>query len=224
MVKTIPELKDPVNQTRVKCEYPFPVNVDYPPPRPVIPDFDGDPLNYNAFAATFQAHITSRITSDSARLTYLIEYCNSEVKSLIDHYVGTAYGFERAWEKLYHYYGRLLIVVSRCEEKLMAYPRFKNSDSVSLRDFARIMDKALVQLEEIEHFTSLNPPGTLKGIVKKLPEKLQDDWLQWSFSIIEETKKEVTFRDLAAFIRREADMASSVFSRCRWPAATVKKI
>ena len=222
VVKTIPQLEDPVNQTRVKCEYPFPVNVDYPPPRPVIPDFDGDPLNYNAFAATFQAHITSRITSDSARLTYLIQYCNSEVRSLIDHYVGTAYGFERAWEKLYHYYGRPLIVASRCEEKLMAYPRIKNRDSVSLRDFARIMDKALVQLEGIEHFTSLNSLGTLKGIVEKLPEKLQDDWLQWSFSIIEETKKEVTFRDLAAFTRREADMASSVFSSCRWPAATSK--
>ena len=49
-----------------------------------------------------------------------------------------------------------------------------------------------------------------------------DNWLQWSFSIIEETKKEVTFRDLAAFIRRKTDMASSVFSRCRWPAATGK--
>ena len=222
VVKTIPELENPVNQTRVKCEYPFPVNVDYPPPRPVIPDFDGDPMIYNAFTATFQAHITSRITSDSAHLTYLIQYCNSEVRSLIGHYLGTAYGFERAWEKPYHYYGRPLIVASRCKEKLLACPRIKNRDSVSLRDFARIIDKALVQLEEIEHFTSLNSLGTLKGIVEKLPEKLQDDWLQWSFSIIEETKKEVTFRDLAAFIRQEADMASSIFSRCRWPAATGK--
>ena len=125
MVKTISELENPVNQTRVKCEYPFPMNVDYPPPRLVIPDFDSDPLNYNAFTATFQAHITSRITSNSARLTYLIQYCNSEVSSLIDHYVGTAYGFERVWKKLYHYYGKPLIVASRCEEKLMAYPRTK---------------------------------------------------------------------------------------------------
>ena len=84
------------------------------------------------------------------------------------------------------------------------------------------MDKALVQLEGIERFTSLNYLGTLKEIVENLPEKLQDDWLQWSFSIIEETMKEVTFRDLAGFIRREADMASSVFSRCWWPAATGK--
>ena len=78
VVKTIPELENPVKQTKDKCEYLFPVNVDYPPPRPVIPDFDGDPLNYNAFAATFQAHITRRIASHSARPTYLIQYCNSE--------------------------------------------------------------------------------------------------------------------------------------------------
>ena len=175
MVKTIPELENLVNQTRITCEHSFPVNVDYSPPRPVISDFGGDPLNYNVFAATFQAHKTSRIISDSARLTYLIQYCNSEVRSLIDHYVGTAYSFERAWEKLYHYYGRPLIVASRCEVKLMAYPRIKNRDSVSLRDFARIMDKALVQLEGIEHFTSVNSLETLKRIVEKLPKKLQDD-------------------------------------------------
>ena len=78
------------------------MNVDYPPSRPVIPEFDGDPLNYNIFAATSQAHKTSRITSDSVRLTYLIQYCNLEVRSLIDHYVGTAYGFDIALSPFSH--------------------------------------------------------------------------------------------------------------------------
>ena len=48
------------------------LRVDYPPPRPVIPVFDGDPLIYKAFATSFQAHITNRVASANARLTYLV--------------------------------------------------------------------------------------------------------------------------------------------------------
>ena len=42
---------------RIRRENTETLRVDYPPPCPVIPVFDGDPLNYNAFATSFQAHI-----------------------------------------------------------------------------------------------------------------------------------------------------------------------
>ena len=95
----------------------------------------------------------------------------------------------------------------------MTYPRIKNRESSSFRDFAKIIDKAFAHLEETEHFTSANSLETLKRIVEKLPGKLQDDWMQWPFSIIEKIKKEAMFQDLAAFICQEADMPSSASSR-----------
>ena len=41
---------------------------DYPPPRPVIPNFDGDPLTYWPFIRSFEAHIATKMSSNSVKL------------------------------------------------------------------------------------------------------------------------------------------------------------
>ena len=189
---------------------------DYPPPRPEIVTFDGDPLNYISFASSFQTHIINRVASDNARMTYLLQYCNFNVKKMIDHYLGTHQGFERAWAKVHQLFGRPLIIANRCEEMLLSFGRVKGRDSERLKDFAGLMDKALFQIQGIETFSSLNSLGTLRRIVDKLPDKIREDWAEWSFSFTQETKREVTFRDLALFVRREADKACSVFGRAQW--------
>ena len=79
---------------------------DFPFPRPEIQSFDGDPLHYQAFVSSFRTHILSKVESDHARLTYLLQFCHPDVRSMIDHYVGTTFGFNKAWEKLYYLYGR----------------------------------------------------------------------------------------------------------------------
>ena len=75
--------------------------------------------------------------------------------------MGTTFGFNKAWEKLYYLYGRPLVVANRYEEKLIQCPKIKRNDGESLRKLANIMEKACVQLEGIESFTSLNSLGTL---------------------------------------------------------------
>ena len=49
---------------------------DYPPPRPVIQAFDGDPLGYWPFIRSFETHISSKLPSDSAKLLYLLQHCS----------------------------------------------------------------------------------------------------------------------------------------------------
>ena len=117
--------------------------------------------------------------SDHARLTYLLQFCHPDVRSIIDYYVGTNLGFNKAWEKLYYLYGRSLEVANRCEEKLLQCPKIKRNDGESLRKLANIMEKACVQLEGIESFTSLNSLSTLQRIMEKFPEKIQDKWIEW---------------------------------------------
>ena len=192
---------------------------DYPPPRPQIVTLDVDPLNYISFASSFQTHIINRVASDNARMTYLLQYCNFNVKKMIDHYLGTHQGFERAWAKLHQLFGRPLVIANRCEELLLSFGRVKARDSERLKDFAGVMDKALFQIEGIEAFSSLNSLGTLRRIVDKLPDKTREDWAEWSFSFTRETKQELTFRDLALFVRREADKACSVFGHAQWPGS-----
>ena len=195
-----------------------PTASDFPFPRPEIQSFDGDPLHYQAFVSSFRTHILSKVESDHARLTYLLQFCHPDVRSMIDHYVGTTFGFNKAWEKLYYLYGRPLVVANRCEEKLLQCPKIKRNDGESLRKLANIMEKACVQLDGIESFTSLNSLSTLQRIVEKFPEKIQDKWIEWSFDLTQETKREVTFRDMVLFVRREAELINSVFGKSRWSA------
>ena len=51
-----------------------------------------------------------------------------------------------------------------------------------------------------------------------MPEKIQDKWIEWSFDLTQATKREVTFRDMVSFVRREAEMINSVFEKFRWSA------
>ena len=194
--------------------------VDYPPPRPEILIFNGDPLQYPSFVASFQTHILNRIESGNARLTYLIQHCKPNIRSQIEHFVGIPYGFKRAWEKLYHDYGRPLVVANRCEEKLLACPKLKAKDGEGLRNMATTMEKAMVQLDGIESYSSLNSLGTLQKVVEKLPDRMQEKWVECSFNLTEETKREVTFRDLVRFVQREAAMSNSVFGKARWNASS----
>ena len=80
------------------------------------------------------------------------------------------------------------------------------------------MEKACVLLEGIESFTSLNSLSTLKRIMEKFPEKIQDKWIEWSFDLTQETEREATFRDMVSFVRREAEVINSVFGKSRWSA------
>ena len=198
--------------------------VDYPPPRPEILIFNGDPLQYPSFLASFQTHILNRIESENARLTYLIQHCKPNIRWQIERFIGIPYGFKRAWEKLHHDYGRPLVVANRCEEKLLECTKLKEKDGEGLRNMATTMEKAVLHLEGIESYSSLNSRGTLQKLVDKLPVRMQEKWVECSFDLTEETKREVTFRDLVRFVQREAAMSNSVFGKAHWNASSTLEL
>ena len=65
------------------------------------------------------------------------------------------------------------MAANRCEEKLLQCPKNKRNDSESLRKLANLMEKACVQLEGIESFTSLNYLSTLQRIMEKCQKKFR---------------------------------------------------
>lgn len=80
--------------------------MDYPPPRPVIPKFEGDPTHYLTFTKTFKTHIGERgLSSSDACLTYLLQHCSQRIQRRLEHYQSKTDGFSRAWHALYLNYG-----------------------------------------------------------------------------------------------------------------------
>lgn len=53
-------------------------------PKPELLTSDGKPIDYSKFITNFETHVESRISDNSMRLIYLIQYCRSEAKSSIE--------------------------------------------------------------------------------------------------------------------------------------------
>jgi len=93
---------------------------DYPPPKPIIQTFDADPLSYWPFVRSFDTYIAQRMSSDSAKLVYLLQHCSAKVKTNLEHLARDAdRGYRLAHESLYNDYGQPHIIAHCCEERLL---------------------------------------------------------------------------------------------------------
>ena len=191
-----------------------PVVHDYPPPRPEIKCFDGDPLNYWSFVRSFDTHIAQRMSSDSAKLVYLLQHCTPKVRSNLEHFSRDAeMGYRLARESLFNDYGQPYIIAHSCERKLLECPKLKDKDPAKLKTLTVLMDKCLAMLVDIQEFATLNSLGTIQKITEKLPEQMQRDWVKWSYQTFCNYGKQAKFPELVEFVRRESDEVNSLYGK-----------
>ena len=192
---------------------------DYPPPRPVIPVFDGDPLNYWTFVQSFETHIARRLASDPAKLVYLLQHCAPSVKRHLEHFSGdNEMGYKLARESLFSEYGQPHIVAYCCEKRLLESPKMRFMEPDGLKSLSILMEKSLTMLRDMGDFATLNSLGTMKRLMEKFPEEMQKDWIKWSFKVLQETGKQAKFSELVNFVRNEADKVNSLYGRAFYDA------
>ncbi|CAG2231065.1 unnamed protein product [Mytilus edulis] len=77
-------------------------------PKPELLTFNGTPLDYSKFIRNFETNIEGRISDNSLRLSYLIQYCRGEAKCCIEDCVllDSDEGYKRARAILYSRYGK----------------------------------------------------------------------------------------------------------------------
>ena len=187
---------------------------DYPPPKPVIPCFDGDPLMFWTFVRSFDTHIAAKMPSDAARLVYLLQHCTPKVRHGLEHFSrDNTTGYRLARESLFDDYGQPHTIAYCCEQKLLNSPRLKFKDPSGLKDLAILMDKCLGIMEDIGDFATLNSFGTIKRITDKLSEEMQREWVRWAFRVLKTTGHQAKFKELVEFVRHESDEANSLYGK-----------
>ena len=76
-------------------------------PRPELPKFNGNPLNYTFFINGFEKHIESKTSENKLLLYYLIQHCENTVKEKIKHFSNKGdLGYQLAKARLEKEYGR----------------------------------------------------------------------------------------------------------------------
>ena len=187
---------------------------DYPPPRPVIQAFDGDPLGYWPFIRSFETHISSKLPSDSAKLVYLLQHCSPSVRKNLEHFSrDTVSGYRFARESLYSDYGQPHIVAHCCEQNLLKAPRLRVIEATGLKTLAVLMEKCLSMLKDIDDFATLNSLGTIRRITEKFPEQMQRDWVSWSYKHFKQADSQAKFPELVEFVREQSDEANSLYGK-----------
>ena len=199
--------------------------VDYPPPRPEIPKFAGDPLCYWTFIRSFDIHIANKMPNDEARLVCLLQHCAPDVRRELEHFVrdGNA-GYRLARESLYNTYGQPHVVAYCCEQKLLSSARLKERDPSGLKSMAIQMEKCLAMLKDIGEFATLNSFGTIiQRLTDKFPQEMKRDWVKWSFNVLKQTGKQAKFSELVEFVRNESDEANSLYGKALYTAAATTR-
>ena len=200
--------------------YQPPLSQDYPPPRPEISKFNGDPLSYWTFIRSFDTHIASKMPNDEARLVYLLQHCSPKIRQDLEHFARDGNtGYQLARESLFSAYGQPHIVAFCCEERLLSSPRLKEKEPSALKSMAIQMEKCLAMLRDIGEFATLNSFGTIQKLTDKFPEEMKRDWVKWSFNVLKKSGKQAKFEELVEFVRHESEEANSLYGRALYTTA-----
>lgn len=179
-------------------------------PKPEVPVFSGDPIEYNKFVKAFETLIEARTDSDSARLYYLAQYTSGAVQELIQScsLMDSDKGYQEARRLLKSRYGQPYKIASAYVDKVVNGPQIKSEDGEALQKFSVLLTSCRNTLKETKYLSKIDNPDSLRGIVNRLPYDARKRWRFTADNISEREDRQVTLDDIANFVEREARAAT----------------
>ena len=99
-------------------------------PKPEVPVFGGDPVEYSNFVKAFECLIESRTESSSSRLYYLVQYTKGKVQELMRSCLAMKpeEAYPEARKLLKQGYGQNYKIATACVNKVTKGPAIKSED------------------------------------------------------------------------------------------------
>ena len=110
--------------------------------------------------------------TDKRKLSYLIQYCTGEARTLIEDCVmmDPDEGFAEAKRLLQKEYGKPYEIARSFIDSLTRGPAIANTDYDGIIGLAREMKKCQTTLNEIQYESDLNSTPTMYAIMHRLPD------------------------------------------------------
>ena len=161
---------------------------------------------------TFAATIESAVP-DNRRLLYLLQYCESKAKELIEHcaLLEPGEGYEKAKEILYENYGRRSAIASAYIKKLVKGPVIRSDDSNALIKLAQELEECNTTLRFMKYYSDVNNFDNIAKIVGRLSFFMQSRWLRFA-AFLKKQDREPSFEDLVGFVKNESEIAKLSYS------------
>ena len=184
-------------------------------PKSEIISFDGSSKNYQRFLASFDVNIGKSTTiDDTTKLTYLIQYCEGQARSLIENCImmePTA-GLREAKRLLKQEYGRPHDIARSFIDSLTKGPSIATNDHEGLINLAHEMQKCHLTLTQLRYVSDLNSTTTLYAIMSRLPDYLQQKWIEKA-AALNKIDKEPDFNNFLQFIQDRSALLKTSFAK-----------
>jgi hypothetical protein len=179
-------------------------------PRPEVPTFSGDPLNYCTFISSFENLIESKTDSSSSRLHFLVQYTSGNVKELMQSCLAMdpVVGYQEAIKLLKKRYGQDYRIATAYVERITQGSAIRSEDSNSLQRLSVLLTSCMNTLQNIGYINKIENPDSLRLVIGRLPYELRKRWHARADRISEDENREIMFEDVVKFVEREARAAS----------------
>ena len=181
-------------------------------PRPELPKFSKDPLDFKGFINNFETHIEPRVQNEKTLFCLLLQHCSKVVKDCIEHFATIdEHPYTTAKQRLNKEYGTPWIISDVCEQRLKVFPVIKSDDGEKLRRFAKLLEKTQIIVKDIRHYTRLDSLDTLTDLAAKLPYDLKKRWVRKAVQIENSFGHLANFSHFVEFVVKESEEVNSLF-------------
>ena len=183
-------------------------------PKPEVPVFGGDAMEYCNFMRAFENIIEANTNSSSARLYDLVQYTTGDIEDLMRSclVMDPDEGYHEAKQLLKKRFGQNYRIATAHVDRIIKGPAIKREDGPALQRFSVLLTSCMNTLKEIGYMSKIENPGSLKMIIGRLPYDSRRKWRTIADNITEDKGREITFLDIASFVEKEARISNhSVF-------------
>jgi hypothetical protein len=179
-------------------------------PKPDMPVFNGDPMEYTTFIRAFQNMIEEKTTSNSTRLHFLVQYTEGDVRELMRSCLAMnpEDGYIEARALLKKRYGQAYRIASSYVDKITKGPTIKSEDGNALHKFSVLLTSCNNTLNNIGYMSKVENPDNLRAVITRLPFELRRKWRNLVDKINEHDERDIVFQDIVDFVEREARTVS----------------
>ena len=174
-------------------------------PEIVIPKFNGDPLDYDAFIRTLDARIASRTNDDSEKMHYLDQYTSGIPKQIVHSgmHIPAGLGYVEARRQLDERFGDWFLLAQTYLKRLETWPKIRKDDVKGLGEVTIFLVSCRNTMSVTDGIRELCYPTSLGLSVSKLPGFLRERWARTADSILHDSRGILTFGKLVTFLERE---------------------
>ncbi len=181
-----------------------------------IDTFDGNPLEFNYFLATFKEAVEAKVTDPRGRLTRLIMYTKGEAKELVKNCIqeDPSTGYLHAMALLRNHYGNPHFIARAYIRELRGWEPLKVGDSMAFRKLYSFLIKCKTCMSSGIYLNELNSPDILQILQSKLPFNMQDKWNRRAMKLRTFDGREANFDDFLTIVETETIVANDpMYSR-----------